>query len=293
MSPANPAADTPDKSAADLSARNEPTRLRISSRQAHGRRWERLHLSSASGVNPLSGATVAALRARLAAIDEAVAAEAGDPVGDPAGGAPDTRGASDEPTVPHALLLTAEGRCFCAGADIKEFRSFDAAAFSAYMADVLALYAGMVQVRRPIVSVVHADARGGGAALALCSDFVVAAEDARFALPESHRGLAGGGWLMPRLMGRQRAAEMVLLGREFTAGEMAAMGLVNRVCAAGDLEATVDELCAALAAMPASAFGVGKRSLAGGLSVGLREAMDWHVRAQTEAFVKARAAGLL
>jgi enoyl-CoA hydratase/carnithine racemase len=293
MSPANRAANAPDKSAAMPAAKGEPTRVRTSTHDAHGRRWERLHLSSASGVNPLSGATVAALRARLAAIDEAVAAEVGDPAGDPESGAPGARRTSEGPGVPHALLLTAEGRCFCAGADIKEFRGFDAAAFSAYMAEVLALYAGMVELRRPIVSVVHADARGGGAALALCSDFVVAAEDARFALPESHRGLAGGGWLMPRLMGRQRAAEMVLLGREFTAGEMAAMGLVNRVCPADDLESTLDELCAALAAMPASAFGVGKRSLAGGLSVGLREAMDWHVRAQTEAFVKARAAGLL
>lgn len=268
-----------------------PTRLRVSTHDAHGRRWERLHLSSASGVNPLSGATVAALRSRLAAVDAAVAAEART-AGSGAPHAPDPA-AQDPAGAPHALLLTAEGRCFCAGADVKEFRGFDAAAFSTYMSDVLALYAEMVEVRRPVVCVVHADARGGGAALALCSDFVVAVEDARFALPESQRGLAGGGWLMPRLMGRQRAAEMVLLGREFTACEMASMGLVNRVCAVADLDATVDALCASLATMPPSAFGVGKRSLAGGLSVGLREAMDWHVRAQTEAFAQARAAGLV
>ena len=270
-------------------ARVEPTRVRITTHDAHGRRWERLHLSSASGVNPLSGATVAALRARLAAVDAAVAAEAGEQ----RAGASHTHDEARLPAAPHALILTAEGRCFCAGADVKEFRRFDEAAFSAYMGQVLALYAEMVEVRRPIVCVVHADARGGGAALALCSDFVVAAEDARFALPESHRGLAGGGWLMPRLMGRQRAAEMVLLGREFTAGEMASMGLVNRVCAVADVDATVDALCASLATMPPSGFGVGKRSLAGGLSVGLREAMDWHVRAQTEAFLQARAAGLV
>lgn len=273
----------------DAPAAFEPTRLRATVGEAHGRRWERLHLSSASGVNPLSRATVAALRARFAAVDAAVAAEACGL----AAASPHPSGSAAAAAAPHALLLTAEGRCFCAGADVKEFRGFDAAAFSSYMSDVLALYAEMVEVRRPIVCVVHADARGGGAALALCADFVVAAEDARFALPESHRGLAGGGWLMPRLMGRQRAAEMVLLGREFTAGEMAAMGLVNRVCAVADLEAAVDELCASLAKMPPSAFGVGKRSLAGGLSVGLREAMDWHVRAQTEAFTQARAAGLV
>lgn len=289
MTSANSAGRTAGGPVGNTAVGGDPTRVRITTHDAHGRRWERLHLSSVSGVNPLSGATVAALRARLAAIDAAVAAEALQARADVA----HPQEPTSTPTVPHALLLTAEGRCFCAGADVKEFLGFDAPAFSGYMADVLALYAGMVEVRRPIVAVVHADARGGGAALALCSDFVVAAEHARFALPESHLGLAGGGWLMPRLMGRQRAAEMVLLGRAFTAGEMAAMGLVNRVCAAADLEAVVDELCASLATMPASAFGVGKRSLAGGLSVGLREAMDWHVRAQTQAFMQARAAGLV
>jgi 2-(1,2-epoxy-1,2-dihydrophenyl)acetyl-CoA isomerase len=245
------------------------TRVDWIEHEAHGRRWARLHLSSASGVNPLSSATVATMRERLAAVD-AAGHEA-----------------------PHAVLLSAEGRCFCAGADVKEFRAFDAPAFSGYMRAVLALYAEMVELRRPIVCLVQADARGGGAALALCSDFVVAVEGSRFALPEAHRGLAGGGWLMPRLMGRQRAAEMVLLGREFEAAEMAAMGLVNTVCAADALHAQAESWCAALARMPESAFAVGKRSLAGGLSVGLREAMQWHVEAQTRAFEAARAVGRL
>jgi 2-(1,2-epoxy-1,2-dihydrophenyl)acetyl-CoA isomerase len=252
-----------------VSAPRTATEVLWHEHEAHGRRWARLHLRSASGVNPLSGATVAALRGHLAAVNAAGAA------------------------APHALLLSAEGRCFCAGADIKEFRDFDAPAFADYMRAVLALYAEMIELSRPIVCLVQADARGGGAALALCSDFVVAVEGTRFALPEAHRGLAGGGWLMPRLMGRQRAAEMVLLGREFDAAAMAAMGLVSTVCAAEALQAQAEVWCEALARMPESAFGVGKRSLAGGLSVGLREAMDWHVQAQTEAFRAARAAGHL
>lgn len=243
------------------------TRLRYTERDAHGVRFGELHLASDSGVNPLSTAVVQGMRARLAAM----------------------RGAD----APHALLVTAEGRCFCAGADVKEFRGFDARAFRDYMTEVLTLYAEMIELDRPIVSLVHADARGGGAAVALCSDFVIAADRARFALPEAHRGLAGGGYLMPRLVGKQLAAEMVLLGRDYSAEEMRRLGLVNDLCAVEALDARADALCAELARIPPSAFAVGKRSLAGGLTVGLREAMCWHVDAQTAAFASARAKGLV
>jgi enoyl-CoA hydratase/carnithine racemase len=224
-----------------------------------------LDLSSDSGVNPLSLHVVETLREHMAATHQSNA--------------------------PHLLLLTAQGRCFSAGADVKEFRGFDEVGFRNYMARVLALYAEMIEASRPIVCAVHADARGGGAALALCSDFVVAQRDARFALPESLRGLAGGGYLMPRLIGKQMAAEMVLLGRDFSAEEMHGLGAVNALCSAQELELTAAGFCERLAAIPVSAFVVGKRSLAGGLSTGLREAMQWHVDAQTQAFTRARAEG--
>lgn len=243
------------------------TRLEYSEHDAFGVRVGRLHLSSESGVNPLSGQVVRDLRDRLAGMSAADA--------------------------PHLLRLTAQGRCFCAGADVKEFRNFDADAFREYMLGILALYAEMIEVCKPIVCVVHADARGGGAALALCSDFVIAADDAKFALPEAHRGLAGGGYLMPRLIGKQLASAMVLLGREVGAAAMRDLGLVTEVCPAGELDRRTDALCEEIARIPPSAFAVGKRSLAGGLSVGLREAMQWHVDAQTAAFVEARTRGLV
>ena len=244
-----------------------PTTLTYQEAEAGGVTFGRCHLASDSGVNPLSTHVVAEFRALMRTLDH--------------------------DRSPHALVISAEGRCFCAGADLKEFRGFDTAAFRAYMADVLAMYLEMIELRKPIVCLVHADARGGGAALALCSDFVVCADSARFALPEAHRGLAGGGYLMPRLVGKQRAAEFVLLGREVSAGQMLQWGLVNEVCAPSDLAARGAALCDELARIPAGAFAVGKQSLAAGLSVGLREAMARHVEAQAEAFVSARAHGLV
>jgi enoyl-CoA hydratase/carnithine racemase len=70
-------------------------------------------------------------------------------------------------------------------------------------------------------------------------------------------------------------------------------GLVNEVCAPSDLAARGAALCDELARIPAGAFAVGKQSLAAGLSVGLREAMARHVEAQAEAFISARAHGLV
>lgn len=244
-----------------------PTELSFVEHQVDARLFLDCVLSSDSGVNPLSGAVVQALRDKLQAL---------------------------EPEAPpHAVVIRSKGRCFCAGADLKEFKTFDEAAFRQYMCEVLALYAQMIALPKPILSVVHADARGGGAALALSSDFVIAVPQARFALPEALHGLAGGGYLMPRLMGRQRAAEMVLLGREFSAEQMLSWGLVNEVCPPDQLEARTTAWCEEIARIPASAFVVGKTSLAAGLSVTLPEAMQRHVDAQTQAFVSARSKGLV
>ena len=92
-----------------------------------------------------------------------------------------------------------------------------------------------------------------------------------------------------RVLGKHRAAEMVLLGRTFSARVMLAWGLVNEVCAPEALDMRAQALCEELAAVPAGAVAVAKRSLAGGLALGLREAMDQHVAAQTEAFARGRA----
>jgi enoyl-CoA hydratase/carnithine racemase len=241
-----------------------PTFLEFRERKAGSRTFAELHLRSDSGVNPLSGAVVASIREtmrRLAA-----------------------------PGSVHGLLITAEGKSFCAGADVKEFRTFDTASFRGYMTDILAMYAEMTEFPKPIVCAVHAAALGGGAALAFFSDLVVAAESAYFGLPEIHRGLAGGGYLMPKLVGKHRAAEMVLLGRTFSARDMLAWGLVNGVCAADEMDNRIQELCEELSRLPEGGFAVAKRSLSGGLGADLREGMKWHVEAQTAAFVGMKAA---
>ena len=236
-------------------------------RSAGGRTFLELCLSSASGVNPLSSGTVAEIRdaMRETARDAKV----------------------------HGLFIAAEGRCFCAGADVKEFRVFGVEDFRAYMTNILAMYLEMVRLPKPVVSLVHADALGGGAALAFFSDLVISARSAKFALPEVHRGLAGGGYLMPRLLGKQLAAEWVLLGRSFTAEDARSMGLVNVVCEGNELEAHAERIAAELASLSPDGLAVAKNSLLAGLTMDLQPAMDAHIAAQTEAFAQAQARAIV
>jgi enoyl-CoA hydratase/carnithine racemase len=238
------------------------TALERGERRAGGRTFTEVRLVSVSGVNPLSSGTVAELRELMR-----------------------TQAASGDR---HGLFLRAQGRSFCAGADVKEFRTFGTEDFRGYMDAIMALYAEMLQFPQPIVSLVHADALGGGAALAFFSDLVIVVRGAKLGLPEVHRGLAGGGYLMPRLLGKQRAAEMVLLGRSLDADAALRLGLVTEVCEAGELEARAQAMAEELAALAPEGLAVAKASLAAGLSLDLLPAMQAHVRAQTEAFVRGR-----
>ncbi len=239
------------------------TRVLQKDRQVSGRLFKEFTLDSDSGVNPLSSPAIAVLRDAMR-----------------------THAADDHV---QGLIIRATGRIFSAGADVKEFAGFDAQGFRDYMSRILSLYGEMTTFPKPVISIIHGDALGGGAGLAFFSDFVIAADTARFGLPEVHRGLAGGGYLMPKLIGKHRAAEMVLLGRTYSAHDMLAMGLVNEVCPAAELDARADALAGELSRLSVSAFAVGKAGLAAGLSGDLREAMQVHIEAQTQAFIKGRA----
>jgi len=241
------------------------TEVQIERREVNERSFVIATLSSSNGVNALSSETVASLRRTV----HDMGAEGGG----------------------HALILRAEGRCFSAGADVKEFRGFSADDFRQSMRNIADLFLEMLECPRPIVSVVHADAIGGGAAVAFCSDYIIAAETAKFSLPEVHRGLAGLGYLLPRLIGRHRAGEMTLLGRSFAASRMHEWGLVNEVCAGSELDERDHALRAELAVIAGSGFEVAKRSLSCGMQMPLREGVQAHIDAQAAAFERFRQGG--
>ena len=120
----------------------------------------------------------------------------------------------------------------------------------------------MLDCPKPVVAVVQGAAAGLGAHLAYACDMVVATEEASFLEPFLLRGIivdAGGAYLLPRLVGMQRAKELMFLGERLSAADARDLGLVNRVVPAAELDHVASELLAKLAAMPTGALSFTKR----------------------------------
>jgi len=143
-------------------------------------------------------------------------------------------------------VVTGTGRAFCAGADLKEWDQRNAASASDPEAAARARASGgglrlasggfgglSNRVgKKPVIAAVNGLCLGGGMEMVVNCDLVVAAANATFGLPEVKRGVVALAGALPRIVrifGRQRAAEMAFTGRTFTAKEMEAWGLVNRV----------------------------------------------------------------
>jgi enoyl-CoA hydratase/carnithine racemase len=132
-----------------------------------------------------------------------------------------------------AVVLRGAGeRAFCAGADLKARRDFSAEQWSAQRALFRRTFAALRGVPQPTIAAVHGYALGGGTELALLCDMVIASDDAVFGLTEVSLGIipgGGGTQNLPRLIGRQRAKELIFSARRIAASDALALGFVNRV----------------------------------------------------------------
>lgn len=143
-----------------------------------------------------------------------------------------------------AIVTGAGERFFSAGWDLKAAASGDG---EDYGPGGFAGLTEMFDLDKPVIAAVNGWAAGGGFELALACDLIVAADGARFALPEVTRGLvpdAGGVLRLPKRLPRALAMEMMLTGRPMDAAEAARWGLVNRVVPAAELPDAARELAA-------------------------------------------------
>jgi len=118
------------------------------------------------------------------------------------------------------------------------------------------LIASILDCEKPVVAAVNGTAAGGGANLVLACDLVVMADSARLIEVFVRRGIipdAGGCYLLPRIVGPQRAKELMFLGDELDAATCERWGIANRVVAGADLAAAVDDLAGRLATAPSKA----------------------------------------
>lgn len=174
------------------------------------------------------------------------------------------------------VVLTAAGdKAFCTGADLRSrppaHPKPDGAPERAVGDAARMISSGWQRVitsildcSKPVIAAVNGTAAGGGLHLALACDLVIAAENARFISVFVRRGIApdaGGAYILPRLVGLQKAKEITFFGDDIHAPEAERMGLVNRVVAAADLDKTVMEWARRLASGPTFAIGTAKRLL--------------------------------
>lgn len=186
-------------------------------------------------------------------------------------------------TTDRVLVVTGAGTDFCSGADLATDEPPPSHPLEA-MASVNAAALALHECTKPTIAKVNGDAVGAGMNLALGCDLVVAGERARFSQIFARRGLSldfGGSWLLPRLVGMQKAKELALFGDILSAREAAELGLVNRVLPDAELDAFVHDWATRLAAGPPLALRLNKKLLSNAFAVGLAEALDAEAAAQS------------
>jgi enoyl-CoA hydratase/carnithine racemase len=181
----------------------------------------------------------------------------------------------DDPDV-GAMLLRGNGPAFCTGGDVREFGSAPSpviAREARWQRDVWHLLRSLPQ---PTIAVVHGYAVGGGFEMALLSDLCIAAEDARFAYPETGLGMipgVAGTQTTPRAVGLGRALDLILTGRWLSAAEAYRLGLVTRVVPRDTLHARAMDLARRLCALPTSLLARAKRAVHDGLELSLPDGL--------------------
>lgn len=148
----------------------------------------------------------------------------------------------------HVVILTGEGRAFCAGRDLKEYDdSYEATPLQDWQFRLsgMASFAFIEEFEKPVIAAVNGFALAGGCELAAACDIRIASEKAKFGQPEIGRGFfpgAGATYLLPRLIGKSRTIELILTGDMIDAAEAYRIGLVNHVVPQEELEPFVKDL---------------------------------------------------
>ncbi len=186
------------------------------------------------------------------------------------------------------VLLRGAGRHFMAGGDIRSFAGHlgetPAARNAGFTRMVERLHAAIEHLHRmphPVVGCVQGAVAGFGLSLMNACDLVVAADDAYFASAYRQIGLTpdgGGSWSLPRLAGMRRAMEIFLLGERFGASDALALGIVNRVVPAAELNAATDAIVRALATGPVLALRNTKRLVRDSIARTLSEQLQAEAR---------------
>ena len=178
-----------------------------------------------------------------------------------------------------AVILTAEGRMFCAGGDVGGFAKAENAG-ELLRAITTGLHAAIARLQRmdaPLIVAVNGVAAGAGMSIALTGDFVIAAASAKFTMAYTAIGLSPDGsstWFLPRLVGPLKAKELMINNAVLSADEASSLGIVSEVVADEELMTAANSLAEKLASGPTKAYGEVKRLVADSFNSPLEAQME-------------------
>jgi 2-(1,2-epoxy-1,2-dihydrophenyl)acetyl-CoA isomerase len=193
-----------------------------------------------------------------------------------------------------AVVLTGAGRGFCSGANLLggsgEALGAGGMGVRAAVMGMNEVLAGIAEMQKPWLAAVNGPAVGGGCSLALVCDLVLAAESAYLCVGYVNVGMVldmGGTFLLPRLVGYQKACELAFFGERVYGPEAVEIGLVNRAVPDAELMDTAREWAARLASGPTLSIGAMKLGMRRGLHSTFRDTLNWEAMmlslvAQTE-----------
>ena len=191
--------------------------------------------------------------------------------------------AADRDDEVRCVVITGEGRAFCAGEDIQDLRSDYERGVNPKLGQRLVdkynpIIKRIRQMEKPVIAAVNGVAAGGGAGIAYSCDLRVASDSAKFIQAFIRIGLApdsGTSFFLPRLVGFAKALQLALTGEDLSSQEAERFGLVAKVVPVDKLMPTALEIAAKLAAGPTKAIGLTKRALNKSVSSDLETILEY------------------
>ena len=178
------------------------------------------------------------------------------------------RAAEDDGSV-RVVVITGAGRAFCAGGDVEYMSGLqkqdDVESFRKLLDAGRDIILQIASMPKPVIASVNGVAAGAGCNLALACDYRIASDAVKLGQTFVRIGLHpdwGGTWLLPRLVGRSRALEILMTGRMVDANEAVAIGMVDRIVAAASLAEETERLARAIASGPPLDIADNNRELA-------------------------------
>jgi 2-(1,2-epoxy-1,2-dihydrophenyl)acetyl-CoA isomerase len=192
-----------------------------------------------------------------------------------------------EPEI-RSVVITGEGRGFCAGQDLKEFQQqgFENLSVAEHLRqNYNRMIQAVVDLPKPVIAGVNGVAAGAGLSLAAACDIRVASEAASFVQAFVKIGLvpdSGGNWLLPRIVGFAKALELSITGQKVDATEALRIGLVSSVVPADEFAQELEDSARWLAGMPTRAIGATKGIMGEALRLSLAETLEREAELQQE-----------